>query len=226
MMRVMPPSPRFLYLHGFASGPSSAKGVATAKHFADLGVHIERLNLRVPSFEHLRVSAMIEHVKASIGGPDDRAVLFGSSLGGYTASRVAAEDARVCALVLLAPAFRLFERWRARMGEDAWQAWRRDGWFEVDDYAEKKRARVDFAFVEEAEAIDANDRGCPDVRVPTLIIHGTRDDTVDIAVSREFAAGKRHVRLVEVDDGHELVASLPVILRESERHLAGFLGGV
>jgi pimeloyl-ACP methyl ester carboxylesterase len=216
--------PRFLYLHGFASGPSSAKGVATAAHYASRGVHVERLNLRLPSFEHLRVSAMIEHVRQSLGGPQDRAVLFGSSLGGYTAARVAAEDARVGALVLLAPAFRLFERWRRRAGETDWRAWQETGWLEVDDYAEKKRSRVDFGFVEDAESLDSRDGGAPDVRVPTLIVHGARDETVDVGVSRDFAAGRRHVRLVEVDDGHDLAASLPRILREADAHLAPWIG--
>lgn len=223
-MTTTPAGPRFLYLHGFASGPNSAKGVATAAHYGALGVHVERLDLRRPSFEHLRVSAQIEHVKQAIGGPSDRAVLFGSSLGGYVASRVAAEDARVCALVLLAPAFRLFERWRQRLGADAWRDWEETGWLEVDDFAEKKRSRVDFGFVRDAEARDAKDGGSPDVRVPVLIVHGTRDDTVDVRVSRDFAAGKRFVRLVEVDDGHDLTASLPLILREADAHLASFLG--
>lgn len=218
-------SPRFLYLHGFASGPGSAKGVATEAHYAARGVRIERLNLRCPSFERLRVSRMMEHVREAIGGPLDRAVLFGSSLGGYTACRVAARDARACALVLLAPAFRLFERWRERLGEEGWQAWERTGWLEVDDYAEKRRSRVDFGFVEDACALDAEDGGYPDVRAPVLIVHGIRDDVVDIRVSREFARGKRHVRLVEVDDGHDLTASLPRILHEADAFLAGFLGG-
>src|SRR5512141_3062882 len=104
-MMSTPAGPRFLYLHGFASGPGSYKGTAIAAHYAARGVTIERLNLRVPSFEHLRLSAMIDTTRAALGGPRDRAVLFGSSLGGLTASRVAEEDARVSALVLLAPAF-------------------------------------------------------------------------------------------------------------------------
>jgi pimeloyl-ACP methyl ester carboxylesterase len=224
VVEVNAPGPRFLYLHGFASGPGSAKGVATTRHYAARGIAVERLDLRRPSFEHLRVSAMIAHVRQAIGGPEERAVLFGSSLGGYVASRVAEEDPRVCALVLLAPAFRLFERWRARAGEEAWRRWQETGWLEVDDHAEKRRARIDFDFVREAQAFDERGNGSPDVRVPALIVHGTRDDTVDIAVSREFAAKKPHVRLVEVDDGHELVASLPLILRASDIHLAGFLG--
>lgn len=216
--------PRWLYLHGFASGPSSTKGVQISEHFARRGVAIERLDLRVPSFEHLRHSVMIDVVKRAIGGERDRAVVMGSSLGGLTACRVAEQDARVCALVLLAPAFRLAERWRQRMGEAAFEAWKTTGWLEVDDYAEKRRARVDFGFITDLEAVDARSGGWPDVRVPTLIVHGRHDDVVDCSLSRTFAEGKRHVRLIEVDDGHDLVASIPRILREAEVFLAPFLG--
>jgi uncharacterized protein len=219
------PGPRFLYLHGFASGPNSTKGVAVSEHYAARGIQVERLNLRVPSLERLRVSAMIAHVRNAIGGQQDRAVLIGSSLGGYVAARMAEGDPRVCCLVLMAPAFRLFERWRKRIGEEAWRQYQQTGWTEVDDYVEKKKARVDYGFIEDARVIDGRGNGSPDVRVPTLIVHGTRDASVDIGVSREFAAGKRHVRLVEVDDGHDLAASLPVILREADSHLAGFIGG-
>jgi len=49
------------YLHGFASGPSSSKGTAFQRRFP----HAELLNLRQPSFEHLRLSAMIAHVQAN-----------------------------------------------------------------------------------------------------------------------------------------------------------------
>src|SRR5262245_29129985 len=218
-----PPGPRWLYIHGFASGPDSFKGVALAEHYRARGITLSRLNLRLPSFEHLRLSAMIDAVRAELGGQRDRAVLLGSSLGALTACRVAEADARVCALVLLAPAFRLFERWRQRLGEEGWRAWQQEGWLETDDYAEKRRSRVDFGFVLDAQAIDERSGGWPDVRVPTLIIHGTADTVVDVGLSRTWAAGKRHVRLVEVDDGHELAASLPRIKAEADAFLAGFL---
>lgn len=168
---------------------------------------------------------MIEHVRARIGTASDRAVVFGSSLGGLTAARVAQEDARVSALVLLAPAFRIAERWRERIGDEAWARWEKTGWLEVDDHATQTKARVDFGFVEEAARVDSKNGGWPDVRVPTLIVHGVHDDVVDIGLSREWARARRHVRLVEVDDGHELVRSIALIERESERHLAGYLGG-
>lgn len=215
--------PRWLYLHGFASGPESAKGVALSAHYARQGLHLERLNLRQPSLEHLRLSAMMKTVRDAIGGERDRAVLFGSSLGGLTACRVAEEDARVCALVLLAPAIRGLEQMRRRVGPEGMRRWEQTGWLETQDYAEKRMARVDFGFASELEALDARSGGWPDVRVPTLLIHGRQDDTCDIAISRQWAHGKRHVRLIEVEDGHELVASLGRIAAEADDFLRPFL---
>jgi pimeloyl-ACP methyl ester carboxylesterase len=217
--------PLFLYLHGFASGPDSGKGRAVATHYEARGTQVRRLDLRRPSMDHLRLSAMIAHVKGEIGGPRDRAVLFGSSLGGLTAARVAEGDPRVCALVLLAPAFRLIERWAKRMGEKAWRAWQESNVLETPDYAHGGMARVDYEFADEAARIDAAGGGWPDVRVPTLIVQGARDDVVDPNLSREWSRGKRHVRLVEVDDGHELGASVSRILEEADRFLAPFHGG-
>jgi len=207
---------RHLYLHGFASGPQSTKGVAFAAHFAQRGITFDRLNLRVPSFEHLRLSAMIDVAGAAIGGPDDRAIVIGSSLGGLTAARLAERDPRVTKLVLLAPAFQLMARWQQILGA-AFEDWRRTGWREVLDYTTQQPARVDFGFIEDASAIDV---GFPDLRVPTLIMHGTRDDSVPIEHSRKFAAGRANVELIELDDGHELAASLPRLLAETERFLA------
>jgi alpha-beta hydrolase superfamily lysophospholipase len=219
------PGPRWLYLHGFASGPGSRKATTLAAHYAAKGMDLERLDLRRPSLEHLRLSAIIDHVRSRIGEDRDRAVLFGSSLGGLAACRVAAADPRVFALVLLAPAFGLTAGWRARLGEAEWEAWRTRGWLETHDYTTGQNARVDFGFVEEAARLDEGDGGHPDVRVPTLIVHGVRDETVSVQRSRAFAAGKRHVRLVEVDDGHELAESLGRIAVEADGFLAGLLGG-
>ncbi len=219
----MSPGPRWLYLHGFASGPGSAKAKRLAEHYAGKSVTLERLDLRQPSMEHLRLSAMIAHVREAIGSHADRAVLFGSSLGGLTAARVAEEDARVCALVLLAPAFQMAQRWRARLTDAQWQKWQTTGYLETKDHARGGTARVDFGFAEDAARVDARGGGWPDVRVPTLVVHGTRDDVVPVEGSRTWAAGKRHVRLVEVDDDHELVPSLDFIASEADRHLAAFL---
>jgi pimeloyl-ACP methyl ester carboxylesterase len=199
------------------------KATRLAEHYAKKGLTLERLDLRQPSMEHLRLSAMIAHVREAIGARTDRAVIIGSSLGALTAAHVAEEDARACALVLLAPAFRSAERWRTRLGEEKWSMWRTTGYIETKDHARGGMARVDFGFMEDLARVDSRGSGWPDVRVPTLVIHGTRDDVVPVEGSRAWADGKRHVRLVEVDDDHDLGASLDRIASEADRHLASFL---
>lgn len=211
--------PVWIYLHGFASGAASYKGRAFVAWGKARGIAIDALDLRLPSMEDLRFSAMKSRVREAIGDERSRAVLIGSSLGGLLACRMAEEDPRVCAVFAMAPAFRLAERWRGRLGDAAFETWRTEGSLEVDDHATGGKSRVGFGFVEELAALDV---GFPDVRVPVSIVHGVRDEVVDVALSRTFAAGKRHVSLLEVDDGHDLVASVPRILAEAGEFFRSF----
>lgn len=217
----MASGPAWFYLHGFASSVQSKK----ARAFIDWGkeheIKVNALDLRVPSLEHLRFSQILAKVRDAIAdqGEFGRAVLIGSSLGGLTACRVAEKEPRVCALFLMAPAFQLAARWRERLGEEDWQRWKESGRFEVTDHATGKMTYVDHGFVDELALLD---NGFPDVRVPTFIIHGTEDDTVDIELSREWAKERRHVQLVEVADNHELTNSTETILARATEFFAPF----
>ncbi|NJM90965.1 MAG: hypothetical protein HC863_01450, partial [Myxococcales bacterium] len=55
---------RVLYLHGFASGPGSVKGLSFERFFSTHGIAIERLDLRRPSLQHLRLSAILATIAA------------------------------------------------------------------------------------------------------------------------------------------------------------------
>ena len=56
---------------------------------------------------------------------------------------------------------------------------------------------------------DASQYDSFETSVPSqvLIVQGHRDDIVDPAMVVRFAAGRPHVRLVMVDDGHQLKES-------------------
>jgi hypothetical protein len=47
---------------------------------------------------------------------------------------------------------------------------------------------------------------------------------VDVGLSRAWTRGKRHARLGEVDDGHELTASIDRIVAEADAFLAPLSG--
>jgi uncharacterized protein len=215
-------SPRVLYLHGFASSRDSYKGRALEGLLAPRGIPFDRLDLRVPSLEHLRLSAILAATERAIDASPEPVLLAGSSLGGLTAA-LASTTRSVVGLVLLAPAFGLMKRWRARLGEAAWEAWQRDDGLEITDFATGAKTTVDFGFVLDAAEVASRIGDPPPVSVPTIVLHGTRDDVVPVEHSRAFAEGRANVRLVELDDDHELRASIDRIHDELVRahHQAG-----
>src|SRR5689334_12954483 len=120
---------RFVWLHGFASGPGSSKGQFVKARLAERGAELAVPDLNQPSFFSLTVSRMLEQVDAL--APD---LLFGSSLGGFTAATWAATRGRAKALVLLAPAFDLGNLWQGDTAPADLALWRATGRLAFDHY--------------------------------------------------------------------------------------------
>lgn len=215
---------RFAYLHGFASGPGSYKGTRIAERWAselsDQGVHLERPDLNQPSFAELRFTDSLAHLDAldAAGEGAARWCLIGSSMGGYLAARWAElRPDRVERLVLLCPGFDINRRWMGIFGPAAMARWRAEGELAIPPaHGDEAPTRVHWGFIEDALRHPA----WPEVPCPTVIIHGTRDEVVPIASSREYVQTRPHldVELIEVDDDHGLVASLDLIDEVARRH--------
>jgi uncharacterized protein len=212
-----------LYLHGFASGPSSHKAVVLSRRFAAEGVRVEVPDLTpgADGFERSSPSSMLAVAEGLLAGAAPPHALIGSSLGGYLAAVAASRDPSIERLVLLAPAFRLFERWSARLSEAELDAWRATG-LETMHYASNRKRRIGWRFFEDARKYPP----FPEVRVPALCIAGTRDDTVPFADVEAFVARTPTARLVAVDDGHDLAASLDRIFEEARAFLGPSRAGL
>ncbi len=210
-----------LYLHGFASGPSSHKARVLSERFAAIGVGMEIPDLTPGNdgFERSSLSSMLAVAEATLVRGDPPHAIIGSSLGGYLAALAASRDPSIERLVLMAPAFRLFERWEKRLTPEELASWRRGG-LETMHFASNQRRRIGWQFFEDARRQPA----FPAVRVPTLCIAGTRDDTVPLADVEAFVARTPTARLLAVDDGHDLAASLDRIFEEARTFLAPFSG--
>ncbi|HEY6098375.1 MAG TPA: YqiA/YcfP family alpha/beta fold hydrolase [Anaeromyxobacter sp.] len=208
-----------LYLHGFASGPSSHKARVLSERFRSLGVHLEVPDLTPgeDGFERSSPSSMLAVAERALAGAAPPHAIIGSSLGGYLAAVIASRNPAVERLVLLAPAFRLFERWGARLTDAQKAGWQHDG-LETMHFATGRKRRIGWQFFEDAGRHPA----IPEVRVPTLCLAGTRDETVPLADVQAFVARTPDARLVALDDGHDLAASLGRIFEEARTFLSPF----
>ena len=110
--------------------------------------------------------------------------------------------------MLLAPAFRLHERWMARLTPADLARWEREGSVEVHHHATNRPRRIGWAFFEDAARWPA----FPVVKVPALCIAGRRDDTVPLEDVQAWVDRTPGARLEVVDDGHELTGSLERIV--------------
>lgn len=206
------------YLHGFASGPLSRKGLLLAERLRGRGVELRLPDLNRPSFSRLTVTGALEAVDEFVAGDyggGGRWRFVGSSFGGYVAARWAElHPERVARLLLLCPGFDLLSRWPEVLGREVFARWERDGVIPLADGAGRMTA-VHWGFVEDARRHPP----FPEVPCSTRIVHGTRDEVVPVETSRRYAAARPHVSLREVDDDHGLLASVEEIGAEME----GFL---
>src|SRR5215469_15188908 len=206
---------RIVYLHGFASGPSSSKARYFRQRLEAEGFSVSVPDLAEGNFEGLTLSGQLEVIgRAAAGG---NVALIGSSMGGYLAALYAARHADIERVVLLAPAFGFARRWAERMGPATVEAWRGAGTIDVFHYGEGGNRALGYQLLEDA----ADYEDYPDVRQPCLIFHGVHDDVVPVQYSEQFAASRPNVELHAVDSGHELLNVLDAMCNRVVAFLRG-----
>lgn len=210
---MLPHPLRVIYLHGFASGPTSRKAQFLAERFRGLQISLETPDLSEANFENLTISRQLEFIDRLIGG--EPVSLIGSSLGGYLAALYAAKHQSVESLILLAPAFGFLDLWKARLGPSELQRWQESDALPVYHYARKREVNLRYGLLSDA----AQYALFPDFHQPALILHGRADDTVPIQNSIDYAAAHPNVQLVSLDSDHELGNALDTIWEQTQAFL-------
>ena len=225
---------RVLYLHGFASSPQSTKATMLAERLRPHGGILRAPDFNQPDFSTLTVTRMLGQVDQELRDlPPGPVALIGSSLGGFVAvhaaarqhattedtrnpSAVPASPARIAQMILLAPAFEFGSNRMRELGPGGIERWRATDRLDVFHHAYREQRTVGYALYEDAQRYDAY---ALRLTVPTLIIYGTRDESVDPESVERWARGRAHVTLRPVDDGHQLANSLELIWRETAKAL-------
>ena len=195
-----------LYLHGFGSGPTTAKGTALGRRLAGAVGSYAIPDLEAGDFFSLTMDLILARaVQALEALPDDGApaLLIGSSLGGFSAALLAAQNRapRVAGLLLIAPAFGFPERWAEILGAEGMADWRRTGQRMFHHHASDSEQPLGVAFLESCLALPVIPLP---PEFPVVIVHGRRDETVDWRYSRRYADQDGDIELHLVDGDHRL----------------------
>jgi len=175
---------RYLYSHGFASGPNSQKATWLAQQFAAHGHELLIPDLNRPSFEHLTISDQIDYLQQLITVSSEPWCLLGSSLGGLVALQAAAMIPQI--------ALYFAQNRRLMLGEATLKQWQASGWLEYYNYRDHAPRAVHYGLIEDAEAYNSDNFSR---NMPILIVHGTEDESVSHTQSQRFAQPRNYVTL-------------------------------
>lgn len=198
----------YIYLHGFASGPQSAKAKYLRDRFSALQIPLNIPDLNQGDFSHLTITRQLRQVEAEFPPEPIPVTLIGSSLGGWTSTLLAQGQLQCQRLVLLAPAFQFLSHWLPRLGEEQVKRWQTTGYLSVYHYSEERSLPLSYKFIQDAEKYQDELFQRP---IPTLILHGLHDEVIPIEASQTFAASRPWVKLIEFDSDHSLSNVLPEI---------------
>ncbi|NRB07082.1 MAG: alpha/beta hydrolase, partial [Richelia sp.] len=111
---------QYIYLHGFASSPNSAKARYVSDRFKEYHTPINIADLNQGDFSHLTISRQVQQIAGILNIPT---TIIGSSLGGLTAAHLGQQYNQVERLILLAPAFGFLSHWLPRLGANTIKNW-------------------------------------------------------------------------------------------------------
>lgn len=205
-------APPVVFLHGLTSIRAGEKSTALFDWAARRGQEVWRFDFRghgesTATVAETSLTDLVDDALAVLeeSGP---AVLFGSSLGGLVAAWTAAKHPElVLGLTLLAPAFRFLPRLQARLDP-------RTGAVQLDRAPDAPEVRFDQAVFDDFARHD-EDALPGRVTCPLQVFHGTLDDVVPVAASRDFVAAAASARkeFHELgDEDHRLNRPIAAIL--------------
>jgi pimeloyl-ACP methyl ester carboxylesterase len=194
----------YVYLHGFASSPQSMKAQYLSDRFRAVRQPLALPDLNQSDFYHLTLTRQIQQVQALLPAEPIPVTLIGSSFGGLTAAWVGEQCQQVDRLVLLAPAFQFLTHWLPKLGAEKMQRWQMERSLSVYHYGKRQMLPLSYTFVTDLAQYQDQQLQRP---VPTLILHGRADEVIPIQASRNYAAQRPWVNLIELESDHALGAA-------------------
>ena len=201
---------KFIYLHGFASSPSSKKATAFRNKFYEMGVSLEVPDLEGGDFENMTLTSQMNLFSHCIEPFQNRNIcVIGSSMGAYLAVLAAQKNLNIQALYLMAPGFNFLNRWMQKLSlvkenEDLWKPI-----VPIFHYKYGETRYINTHLFKDALVWSKKNLKR---KLPTRIVHGVFDEVVPIDESRKFVAKHPWCSLNELKADHSLLTHVDWIV--------------
>jgi hypothetical protein len=205
----------YYYLHGFASGLTSAKAQFIGDRFRENHLPLITPDMNQDDFSHLTLTRQIQQVAATFPDTKTPVTIIGSSLGGLTAAWLGQKYPQIERLILLAPAFGFLPVWESRLGQENVQEWQKSGYFNVYHYGFQEIRPIHYGLIADLAKYPEEQLTRS---IPTLIIHGRKDEVIPIDYSLDYAKVRPWVQVIELASDHALddvLGKIWQIIRES-----------
>ena len=205
----------WLFVHGFVSHRRGEKALFFREQVQERGEAFASLDLTGHGDSEgdlvgLTVSRNLSDLDRGLRfaqkelGPFSSINLVGSSMGGFAAIWYSAlNPGLVKKNLLIAPAFEMAGRLLLSLGPQKAQRWRKERKIHLE--TEFASFDLGYEFVED-ESNFLIQNLVKRLETPTLILHGTNDESVPCQLSRSFAARVDLVELVEIEGGDHRLA--------------------
>lgn len=193
-----------IFCHGYRSTKDTSKVMHLAEKTTSKGINFFAFDFsgRGESdgkFEDTTITDYINDLKCVIDhfskGYKD-ILIIGSSLGGLVALQRASRDKRIKALVLLSPVSYFPYKKTEEHSPEKVKEWKDKGYI----YTESTRfgqMKINYSFY--ADGLKYNDYSVYDtIRIPVLVIHGTKDGSAPINFSRNLIKHLKNNKFVEL----------------------------
>ena len=188
--------PIVIYCHGYRSTKESSKAVDLSKTLPEKRIILFRFDFSgrgesEGKFEDATVTQYIDDLKCLIDFirnldyiDSNKINVVGNSLGGLVSLQEIAKDSRVKCLVLQSPVSVFPWRKTNEFSDENVKKWKEKGWIYTHSH-KFGDLKLNYNFYE--DGLQYNDYSVyKEIKIPVLVIHGTRDESVLIESAKEL----------------------------------------
>jgi pimeloyl-ACP methyl ester carboxylesterase len=200
--------PIIVLCHGFSTSKDGRTYVRLEEILNNSGISTLRFDFfghgeSNGKFEELTLSEAVDDIQKAIRLLKDSGYrkigLFGSSFGGMASIVTASGGQDLYVLALKSPVSDYLGVLLSRISEQELKNWKREGVIHFTGN-EGEELKLNYSFFEDATKISGYDMA-KKIKIPTLIVHGSKDETVPVEQSKKTAGLIENCRLKIIEGG-------------------------